>query len=564
MPDTLHILDDLQLDENLRYVEIGDILSPIELSKTDVRLGGDLDLAGTLYLGSGGIIGSFGDIAVNSITLEDHIYHGGGMAFKETEGNSDYLGIYTSSTGLSHIVTVDTGGMDAHLRINPDGDLVFTSATNDIFITDTSYNTTGESVKISFDGNNASIGNSTLTFDTTGINGYGSYIFKPDPAGYFLLDFNNTNTGGNAEFSNTEWLGLRVDYDKTGSSTSDNIIKAIEVDVDYTSATDGTNTMYGIYCTPTLTHASDAGTTSVVGGYFKAVGGTNGTSTSTGIVIDQDLTADTTQGLVIQNSSTDYFRLNVAAQGATTLQTLDDTGAGAGGSSAHLTLDADGDVYIKAHQGQVYMQDTSANDIFEFDVAEPKLTIADDADTGDYFRISVGANGESAIETKDDNAAVAHLNIEVDGHVEFDNCAVGFDKLAGTFSTSGVIGDGNDSTDIDFRLSNKYELELTDNISGSSEFINMIFPNTSGNFLLVISQDGTGSRTVHADGWVVYQSDGSTKATNAAFSDGTDGAVRWSGGSAPTLTTTANKADIISIYWDADNQTAFAVASLNF
>jgi len=40
--------------------------------------------------------------------------------------------------------------------------------------------------------------------------------------------------------------------------------------------------------------------------------------------------------------------------------------------------------------------------------------------------------------------------------------------------------------------------------------------------------------------------------------------LRWSGGTAPTLTTTADKADIISIYWDADNQTAFAVASLNF
>ena len=544
MADTLHILDDLQLDENLRYVEIGDILSPIELSKTDVRLGGDLDLAGTLYLGSGGVIGSFGDIAVNSITLANAIYHGGGMAFKETEGNSDYLGIYTASTGLSHITTVDTGGMDAHLRINPDGDLVLTSATNDIFITDTGYNTTGESVKISFDGNNASIGNATLTFDTTGINGYGSYIFKPDPAGYFLLDFNNTNTGGNAEFSNTEWLGLRVDYDKTGSSTSDNIIKAIEVDVDYTSATDGTNTMYGIYCTPTLTHASDAGTTSVVGGYFKAVGGTNGTSTSTGIVIDQDLTADTSQGLVIQNSSTDYFRINVAAAGATTIQTIDDAVDG-GAMNAHLSLDVDGDMYVRAVGGQIYFRDTTANDIFEFDVHEPKLTIADDADTGDYFRISVGANGESAIETKDDDAAAAHLNIEIDGHVEFDGCGVGFDLVTPTYNVN--------DTDVDFTTGNKQFVTFG---SGNIADLNLKFPATSGNFTLLLKQDGTGSRTVAADGWLVFDSAGSAASGSST--------VKFAGGSNPTLTTDANHVDIVSFFWDADNEIAYGVASLDF
>ena len=159
-----------------------------------------------------------------------------------------------------------------------------------------------------------------------------------------------------------------------------------------------------------------------------------------------------------------------------------------------------------------------------------------------------------------------HIILTAGRHIEFDNCAVGFDKLAGTFSTSGVIGDGNDSTDIDFRLSNKYELELTDNIGGAaaSEYLNLIFPNTSGNFILALGQDGTGSQTVHSSAWVAYQYDGSTKATNAAFANGTDGDLRWSGGSAPTLTTTADKTDIISIYWDADNQTAFAVASLNF
>ena len=40
--------------------------------------------------------------------------------------------------------------------------------------------------------------------------------------------------------------------------------------------------------------------------------------------------------------------------------------------------------------------------------------------------------------------------------------------------------------------------------------------------------------------------------------------VKWAGGSATTLTETGDKADIISIYWDATNGMAYAVASENF
>jgi len=227
-------------------------------------------------------------------------------------------------------------------------------------------------------------------------------------------------------------------------------------------------------------------------------------------------------------------------------------------SSNHATITAGGQVIIESG-GTITINNSIS-------LLEGQKIFFDSADT------FIGANSDDPedllIEADQDILMSPDNSLVIDagGHVEFDNCAVGFDKLAGTFGTSGVIGNGFDSTDIDFRLGNKYELELTDTIagSGSAEFLNLIFPATSGNFILVISQDGTGSRMVHGSAWVAYQSDGSTKATNSAFADGTDGALRWAGGSTPTLTTTADKADIISIYWDADNQTAFAVASLNF
>tara|TARA_R100001463_G_scaffold6332_3_gene20860 strand:- start:4548 stop:6347 length:1800 start_codon:yes stop_codon:yes gene_type:complete len=232
-------------------------------------------------------------------------------------------------------------------------------------------------------------------------------------------------------------------------------------------------------------------------------------------------------------------------------------------SSGNLLLDVAGQITLDSF-GKIINLDANGTTLMQFDLNNTIFKIMHSSDTGDYFQINVNSQGATTISTLDDSASNAHLTINADGHVEFDDCAVGFDKFVATFSTSNIIGDGNDSTDIDFRRGNKYELELTNNISGSSEFINLIFPATSGNFLLVLSQDNTGTRTVASTGWVVYQSDGATKAVNAAFANGTDGEVRWAGGSAPTLTTTADKADIISFYWDADNETCFATISQNF
>ena len=526
MADTLHILEDLQLDENLRYIEIGDTLSPIEISKTDLRLGGDLDLGGDLYLG-GSIIGNLGDttaddIICNNISMSGHLAVTLNLRVMDNLDATDYFNIQAADTGQTTLGTVDAGGADGHIRIYPDGHLILTSETNDIYITDTNFNLS-EAVKISFNGGGSDAKNGTLTFDTIGQFAHGSFVFKPDAGGYFLLDFDNSNTGANSETSGTEWWGLRIDYDKTGSSTSNNTVKAIEVDVDYTSATDGTNNMYGIYCTPTLTHASDAGTTNVVGGYFKAVGGTNGTSTSTGIIIDQDLTADTSQGLVIQNSSTDYFRINVAAAGATTLQTID-LAIDGGGSDADLTLDVDGDVILDPYTGITKFYKSG--------------------DTDDYFKITVvGGTGATTLETVS-AAADGHLSIVADGHCEFDGCAVGFDLETPTYNAS--------DTDVSFITGNKQFVTFG---SGNITDLNLIFPKTSGNFVLMLKQDGTGSRTVtNYKVWDIVNSD-------AASGSAT---VKFAGGSNPTLTTDANHVDIISFFYDADNQIAYGVASLDF
>jgi len=63
-------------------------------------------------------------------------------------------------------------------------------------------------------------------------------------------------------------------------------------------------------------------------------------------------------------------------------------------------------------------------------------------------------------------------------------------------------------------------------------------PKTGGRYLIVLKQDATGSRTIT---WPT---------------------IKWQGGSAPTLTTTANKVDLITIIYDGTDY--FGTASTNY
>ena len=132
-------------------------------------------------------------------------------------------------------------------------------------------------------------------------------------------------------------------------------------------------------------------------------------------------------------------------------------------------------------------------------------------------------------------------------------------KVRGTIDASAITVDGasvqtgSDATDteVDFRAGNKQKLTLTNNVTD----IHFQFPHVSGNFICVLLQDGTGSRTI--SNWKTKDADGNAGAGNS-------GEVLWAGGSAPSNTETANKADIASFYWDADNEIAYGTYAYNF
>lgn len=93
------------------------------------------------------------------------------------------------------------------------------------------------------------------------------------------------------------------------------------------------------------------------------------------------------------------------------------------------------------------------------------------------------------------------------------------------FTAQSATGDG--TTTIDWKLGNKFNFQF----GAFNETFTFTVPTNPGNFILKLVQDSVGSRT----------------ATWPAT-------VKWSGGTAPTLTTTATTGtDVISFYFDGTN-----------
>ena len=218
-------------------------------------------------------------------------------------------------------------------------------------------------------------------------------------------------------------------------------------------------------------------------------------------------------------STDDYFKIFVEASGATEITTEDNAGAG-----GHLKIQPDGNLTLSPISGIMKFYDGN--------------------NASDYSQFSVGTHGSLTVATVDAAAAAAHLTLAPDGHVEFDGCGVGFDLVTPTYNAS--------DTDVDFQTGNKQFATFG---SGNITDLNLIFPKVSGNFTLILKQDGSGSRTV--TNYKVWDRVNSSAASGSAT-------VKFAGGSNPTLTTAASKTDIISFFYDADNEIAYGVASLNF
>ena len=218
-----------------------------------------------------------------------------------------------------------------------------------------------------------------------------------------------------------------------------------------------------------------------------------------------------------------YALLTVADSGVTSLSTADGNG-----TVGHLTLQPNGDLILDPDSNKTII---NATDGLYFDGGGDTYIVESSADN---LRITVG--GDTLMELSE--------NGDDGNQVKFANAAAGFLQLTATYDATNTV--------VDFRKSNKYIVTFD---SGNMTHLSIYFPEVSGNFQLLVKQDGTGSRTI-SGAFKVYEFDESTA----------DGSVEvvWAGGSAPTLTTDANHVDILSFYWDATNEIAYGVATLDF
>lgn len=115
---------------------------------------------------------------------------------------------------------------------------------------------------------------------------------------------------------------------------------------------------------------------------------------------------------------------------------------------------------------------------------------------------------------------------------------LGGEMDAGAHSIGFTLGTatGDSATLIDWTVGNKFKFTF----GAQNETITFTDPSNPCNVLMVIVQDGTGSRTITWSGMT----------------------IKWAGGVAPTLTTAANGEDIVSMFWDGTSY--YGVASLAF
>ena len=273
-----------------------------------------------------------------------------------------------------------------------------------------------------------------------------------------------------------------------------------------------------------------------------------------------------------------YLKIDIDGNGDTTFSTKDGNPATTaskiyfnpesyvGIDGSDLMLDATQKLYFDANNpggaiGNTYIQESGA-DVLDFYVGGVNILKLTEAGGGASDKVSVlaatpiyfdGGTHTYIYEISNDVLRIAvggdtimQLSEKGDdgNEVHFGSSCAGFTQLEPTYDAGTTV--------VDFRHSNKQNLTFG---AGNITHLALYFPLVSGNFQLLIKQDGTGSRTI-TGAYKVFEFD-------ETAADGFAEAV-FAGGSNPTLTTDANHVDILSFYWDADNEIAYGVASLDF
>ncbi|MCD4780562.1 MAG: hypothetical protein K8S27_08460 [Candidatus Omnitrophica bacterium] len=249
-----------------------------------------------------------------------------------------------------------------------------------------------------------------------------------------------------------------------------------------------------------------------------------------GLVIDQDDVTNDMVALQIENAGTgdDILIVNTEAGATGAVLTLqhDSVSPADDDDIGIIDFTADDDGGTAFDFGRIYVESNDVSDGTED--ANMIFSVANDGTLEEVIRIDESA--QIGVGTSTPSA-----KLDVNGSVSLSGTGSGFDANNNTIyfqkqEDTGATG----AETIDWRNGNKVEHTLTGNVTYT-----FTDPLDVCNLLLMLKQDGTGSQTVT---WPA--------------------GVQWPGGTAPTLSTSANAIDIVSFYFDGINY--YGSASLDF
>ena len=164
------------------------------------------------------------------------------------------------------------------------------------------------------------------------------------------------------------------------------------------------------------------------------------------------------------------------------------------------------DITVTPAGGDLYLHDGTSN-IFHFNVAEPKLTIYDDADTGgdrDYMSISVGTAGATTIATNDDGGVDANLILNPDG-------AIHLEASQGAYVTSAGV-EGIEFSSANNRIQVRDMLDVNDYLQ-----IQCVAAQSGGSTIKTVDSGGASAYLkIEPDGYLGLDSYGSTSIAEAS------------------------------------------------
>ena len=199
----------------------------------------------------------------------------------------------------------------------------------------------------------------------------------------------------------------------------------------------------------------------------------------------------------------------------------------------------------------------SSDDTPAFDLSDSTNTNLDSIKSGTQIAAANVSDFDTEVGNNTTVAGKANLaGASFTGDVKFQTIA-GFQHVAEeTINTTGDLT-------VDFNDNNKRRIRFYAN-SVTINNLRMYFPDqVSGSFILVVKNSaalGSGVTDSAIGTWKVYN--GETAAGHAA--NQTD--VIWHGGSSkkPTISTTANKVDIFSFYWDSEEEICYGQSGIGF